>query len=159
MECDTCAIKNLVYQYAHHLDSGDLDSVAAMFSRGKILAVDGDGNAGEIIGADAVRAHYASFTRLYEDTGTPHTMHMTTNMMVDIAAGAARASAKSYALVFQALEDFPLQPIIGVRYHDTFARSDSAGEGVGWYFETRRIELLLTGDLGRHLLRGIPGGE
>ena len=41
VSCDTCAIKNLVYQYAHHIDSGDLEGVAAMFSEGKILAVGG----------------------------------------------------------------------------------------------------------------------
>jgi hypothetical protein len=52
-------------------------------------------------------------------------------------------------MVFQALEEFPLQPIIGVRYHDRFART-----GAGWRFAERRIDTRLVGDLSRHLLQG-----
>jgi hypothetical protein len=75
---------------------------------------------------------------------------MTTNVLVDVKPGGERASAQSCAVVFQALEDFPLQPIIGVRYLDTFVRV-----GDGWRFEQRKIENWLSGDLSRHLLRQI----
>lgn len=150
MSCDSCAIKNLIYQYADHLDSGRLDSVAAMFSHGRLLAMDGAGEESTIAGAEAVAALYRAFTRVYEDNGTPHTLHMTTNVIVDVEAGTDRASAKSYAVVFQAVEDFPLQPIIGVRYHDRFEKSD--GE---WRFSERRIETHLIGDLSRHLLQPV----
>ena len=60
------------------------------------------------------------------------------------------ASASSYAMVFQAVDDFPLQPVIGVRYRDRF---DKVGDE--WRFAERRIIGQLFGDLSRHLLREI----
>lgn len=53
-------------------------------------------------------------------------------------------------MVFQAVDDFPLQPIIGVRYYDKFAKSDD-----GWLFTERRMDSHLFGDLSRHLLQEI----
>ena len=150
MSCDRCDIKNLIYQYADYIDRGDLDSAAALFSDGKLIAAGTDGEETEFAGAAAVHALYSAFTRLYPDDGSPHTLHMTTNVIVDVEAGTDRASAKSYAVVFQAVEDFPLQPIIGVRYHDRFEKSD--GE---WRFSERRIETHLIGDLSRHLLQPV----
>jgi 3-phenylpropionate/cinnamic acid dioxygenase small subunit len=148
VSCDHCAIKNLIYRYAHHIDDGDLDAVAAMFEEGRIVAVDGQGRQSNIVGAEAVLALYRSFTRIYDDNATPHTLHMTSNVLIDVEAGGGRASASSYAMVFQALDTFPLQPIIGVRYHDRFVRADA-----GWRFAERRIDTHLVGDLSRHLLR------
>lgn len=148
MECDSCAIKNLVYEYARLIDSGDLKGVAALFARGKVLVTGPGGSEEEVVGAEAVHRLYRAFTRLYEDDGTPHTLHMTSNVMVEIEEEGVLASASSCAIVFQAVPELPLQPIIGVRYHDTFTK----GEG-GWYFTARRIETVLTGDLSRHLLR------
>jgi len=149
MSCDHCAIKNLIYQYAHHIDNGDLDAVAAMFDQGRVVAVDGQGRDTSIVGAEAVLALYRSFARIYDDNGTPHTLHMTSNVLVDVEGSGGSASAISYAMVFQALEEFPLQPIIGVRYYDRFART-----GAGWRFAERRIDTRLVGDLSRHLLQG-----
>ena len=147
MSCDHCAIKNLIYQYAHHIDHGDLEAVAAMFGQGRIVAVDGQGGDAHIVGAEAVLALYRSYTRIYDDNATPHTLHMTSNVLVEVEGD--RASAKSYAMVFQALDSFPLQAIIGVRYYDQFVRA-----GAGWRFAERRIDTHLVGDLSRHLLDG-----
>ena len=148
MECHSCTIKNLIYRYAHHIDSGDLESVAAMFDRGKVVAMNEEGAAAEIPGAAAVLALYRAFTRIYDDDHTPHTLHMTTNVVVDVAPGEESATASSYAMVFQALADFPLQPVIGVRYYDRFSRA-----GGTWHFAERRIDMRLAGDLSHHLLR------
>jgi len=148
MQCDICAIKNVIYQYADYLDRGDLRSVAAMFSHGKILAPNADGTDTQIVGEEAVYAMYSSFTRLYEDNGTPHTKHMTSNVMVDIEPGGAAASAQAYAVVFQSVQGFPLQPIIGVRYYDRFEKVQQ-----GWRFTQRKIESDLFGDLSKHLLQ------
>ena len=52
--CDSCAIKNLIYQYAHYIDNGELDKLAAMFAAAKIVAVDRQGSATDIVGAQAV---------------------------------------------------------------------------------------------------------
>ena len=150
MSCDSCEIKNIIYRYADLIDRGDLRAVAAMFSRGKIIAVDGQGQQTEIVGEDAIYGMYSSFTRLYQDNGSPHTKHMTTNVMVDVDEAGDTASSQAYAVVFQAVDDFPLQPIIGVRYYDKFARSED-----GWHFTERRIESHLFGDLSRHLLQEV----
>jgi 3-phenylpropionate/cinnamic acid dioxygenase small subunit len=150
MQCESCAIKNLIYRYADLIDSGDLDAVAALFAHGRILATGGDGQDSEVIGAEAVNAMYRSFTRIYEDNGTPHTRHVTTNVMVDVDEDGQLASARSSAVVFQALNDFPLQPVIAVRYQDRFEKAN--GE---WRFVERRILSDLFGDLSRHLLRPV----
>ena len=68
-----------------------------------------------------------------------------------VSAGIAlSASSQAYAVVFQAVDGFPLQPIIGVRYYDKFAKSDD-----GWHFTERRMDSHLFGDLSRHLLQEI----
>jgi len=149
VHCDCCAIKQLIYQYAHHLDAGDLEAVAGLFSRGKIIASAGEGEA-VIEGAEAVAGLYASFTRLYPDDGTPHTLHLTSNVVVAVEDDRALASAQSCAVVFQAVDGFPLQPIIGVRYADRFRRTRER-----WHFTERRIDTRLVGDLSKHLLRGV----
>jgi hypothetical protein len=150
MGCDSCEIRNLIYQYADYIDRGDLHSVAEMFREGRIVAAAGDGGESEIKGEEAIYGMYSAFTRIYADDGTPHTMHMTTNVIVDVDADGQGASARSYAVVMQAVDDFPLQPIIGVRYYDRFAKS-----GEQWRFSQRKIETLLAGDLSRHLLQSM----
>ena len=150
MPCDSCEIKNVIYRYADLIDRGNLRAVAAMFSQGKIVAVDGDGQRSEIVGEEAVYGMYTSFTRLYQDNGSPHTKHMTTNVIVDIDKTGNTASSQAYTVVFQAVDDFPLQPIIGVRYYDKFAKSED-----GWHFTERQMDSHLFGDLSRHLLQDI----
>jgi hypothetical protein len=150
MPCDSCEIKNVIYRYADLIDRGNLRAVAAMFSQGKIVAVDGDGQRSEIVGEEAVYGMYTSFTRLYQDNGSPHTKHMTTNVIVDIDKAGNTASSQAYTVVFQAVDDFPLQPIIGVRYYDKFAKSED-----GWHFTERQMDSHLYGDLSRHLLQEI----
>ena len=55
-------------------------------------------------------------------TGTPHTKHLVTNLVIDVDDVAGTASARSYFTVLQSLPDFPLQPIIAGRYRDDFER-------------------------------------
>ena len=148
MQCDSCDVKNLIYQYADYLDRGDLRSVAALFDGGRLVAVMEGGAESEIVGEQAVHDMYRSFTRLYEDNGTPHTLHMTTNVIVELEEGGLSASSRSYAVVFQAVDDFPLQPIIGVRYYDSFSKASGS-----WAFSERKIESHLMGDLSQHLLQ------
>ena len=149
-QCDSCAIKNLIYQYADNIDRGDLRAVAAMFSRGRIVAADSEGHENEFVGEEAVHGLMSAFTRLYPDNGTPHTKHMTTNVMVELDDSGRGASAQAYCIVFQALADFPLQPVIAVRYQDRFEKT-----GQRWHFTRRRMETELLGDLSRHLLQTI----
>jgi len=139
-------IENLLHSYAERIDAGDLEGVAALFAHGRIAASAGAPPEQTFEGRERVLALYRGSTRIYPD-GIPHTRHLTTNSIIDVAASGATASARSYYTVLQQLEDFPLQPIISGRYHDTFQRIDGR-----WWFDTRIMIVDLVGDLSRHLL-------
>ena len=125
--------------YAERIDAGDLDGVAALFAHatGRVPA-----RTEPFSGTAAVRRVYDAVI-LYD--GSPCTRHVVTNLVVELG-GADQAVARSYFTVFQALADFPLQPIIAGRYHDAFERV----AGV-WRFADRLILSDLIGDLSRHL--------
>jgi 3-phenylpropionate/cinnamic acid dioxygenase small subunit len=138
---DYAQIHNLLFQYALSLDTGDVASMAAMFR-------DADVHFGpdRIVRNDAAAVLEAyRVTRIYPDTGTPKTHHVTSNVMV-LPDGDGRASSRSYFTVFQATEALPLQPVIAGRYQDRFAK-----EGGVWRFAERRIEMTLFGNLSSHL--------
>lgn len=138
------AIENLLYRYAELIDDGDLEGVARLFEHGEILAPAADSGAK---GYDEVLAMYRKATRVYPETGTPRTRHVTTNAIIEVDETAGRAAARSYFTVFQAAEGLPLQPIIAGRYHDLFERHAGA-----WRFRERRMLPDLWGDLSKHLL-------
>ena len=73
-------------------------------------------------------------------------MHCITNVTVDVDDSATVASARSYFTVLQAVDDFPLQPIIAGKYHDRFEKIDGT-----WRFRERIIHPDLIGDLSRHM--------
>lgn len=140
-------IENLLYTYAERIDAGDLEGVADLFRHGRISASADAPPEQAIAGRERVLALYQGSTRLYDDDGTPHTKHVTTNSIIEVADGSDAASARSYYTVFQQVEDFPLQPIISGRYHDSFQRIEGR-----WWFDTRIMHVDLVGDLSRHLL-------
>ncbi len=138
------AIAHLVYAYAERIDAGDFEGVAELFAAGTITAE----------GTDAVRAGradvhemYRRSTRIHEDTGTPKTKHVTTNLVIEVDEEAATARARSYFTVLQATPELALQPVIAGRYHDRFERPEGT-----WRFAERHIICDLFGDLGHHLL-------
>ncbi|MEP5765075.1 MAG: nuclear transport factor 2 family protein [Halieaceae bacterium] len=134
-------IENLIYRYAELIDAGDLEAVAALFTHASIVAPDGS----QCRGYDAVLAMYRDATRIYPDSATPCTQHLTSNLLIEVDED--RASADSRFTVFQALPDFPLQAIIAGRYRDRFERVAGC-----WRFAQREIQPQLFGDLSRHLL-------
>ena len=138
------AIENLLYRYAELIDSGDLEGVARLFEHGEILAPVASSG---VKGYAEVLAMYRKSTRIYPDTGTPHTRHLTHNAIIEVDEAGASAEARSCFTVFQATDALPLQPIISGRYHDVFDRV--RGE---WRFRTRRMLPDLYGDLSHHLL-------
>lgn len=140
------AIENLLHTYAERIDAGDLEGVADLFAHGRIAPAPDTPPGEGIVGRDAVLGLYRGTTRLYED-GTPRTKHVTSNSIIEVDEPSVTASARSYFTVFQALDDFPLQPIISGRYRDTFRRIDDV-----WWFDTRVMLVDLKGDLSRHLL-------
>jgi 3-phenylpropionate/cinnamic acid dioxygenase small subunit len=137
------AIENLVYAYAERIDGGDFAGVGELFRHGRIQAAPGV----VIEGAEKVRKLYEHTTRRYDDDGTPHTRHLTTNVAIELDDAAGVASARSCYMVFQQVGELPLQPIVTGRYHDTFHRVD--GE---WCFDTREMFVDLVGDVSQHLL-------
>lgn len=140
-------IENLLYTYAERIDGGDLEGVADLFTHGRI-AMSVDASMEEsIVGRDAVLAMYQSSTRLYPDTGTPLTRHLTTNVIIEVDDGATSAKARTSYCVVQATEVLPLQPIIVGRYTDSFQLIDDQ-----WWFDLRVMHIDLQGDLSQHLL-------
>jgi hypothetical protein len=142
------AVANLVFAYAERIDAGDFAGVAELFRHGGITA-EGGGPPWE--GADQVRRMYESWTRRYEDDGTPHTKHVTTNLILDIDEEEGTATARSYWTVLQAVPGLPLQPILAGRYHDRFERADRV-----WRFSERRYLVDLVGDVSQHMLDNLP---
>ena len=145
MEADR-AIQNLIFRYAELVDAGDFDGIGQLFAHGRIVAGDGT-DRNEVAGAAAVTAMYEATTRRYSDDGTPHTKHLTSNVIVEVEPGSKRANARSYFTVLQQVDDMALQPIISGRYHDRFHVVDRT-----WRFDSREMIVDLLGDLGRHLL-------
>jgi hypothetical protein len=136
------AVLNLVYRYPELVDAGDFEGIGSLFADGWIDTGDGQRHAG----ADAVRELYERHTRRYPDTGTPHTRHMITNPIVEIDEVAGRAVCRSYVVVFQQVDDFPLQPVWTNRYTDRFCAVDGV-----WRFESKTMSDHLPGDVSRHL--------
>ena len=128
----------LMAEYCDSIDRGDLDGCAALFRRGRWGIA---GNLAE--GEAAVRALLANVT-LYD--GVPLTRHLMTNVRIEAATDAGRATARSCIMVMQAVPpDFALQAIFVGTYHDSF-HLDSGQ----WCFGERVIVPDLIGDLSRH---------
>jgi hypothetical protein len=138
---DVDAITALLHEYAFRLDAGDLEGVGELFAHAEL---------GSSVrperrrGAEEARGNYRGVI-IYDD-GTPRTMHCITNVTVHVDDGAGSAWARSYFTVLQAVDDFPLQPIIAGKYHDRFERADGQ-----WRFTERIIHPDLIGDLSRHM--------
>jgi 3-phenylpropionate/cinnamic acid dioxygenase small subunit len=141
---DYFAIQNLIYRYCDHIDRGDFEGLAQLFEHAALYV---PALPAPLRGVQAIAALYAQFTRVYPDTGTPKTRHVTSNVIIE-PDGPEAARAQSYILVHQATDALPLQPIIGGRYHDRFARVGGA-----WRFSERRMEIDLFGNLSAHLIK------
>ena len=140
---DYFAIQNLIYRYCDRIDRGDFAGIGQLFAHAAIYV---PAVPEPVRGAAAVEAMYAQFTRIYPQTGTPCTRHVTSNVIIE-PDGPRAARAQSYVLVHQATQALPLQPIIGGRYYDRFEQVEDT-----WRFSERRMEMDLFGDLSAHLL-------
>ena len=136
-------ISDMMFRYAELFDTGRFDEFAALFEHGQWH------KAGP--GAAATRQWIDDNVRLYD--GLPRTKHVTTNVIVDADEEAGTATASAYVTVFQALPDFPLQPIFSGRYQDRLARIDGQ-----WRWIERRVVNDLYGDISRHTRFASSGG-
>lgn len=137
-------IENLVYAYAELVDAGDLEAMARLFSHAEFLGPDGKIAAS---GSEEFLALQRRAIKIYAETGTPLTKHVTTNLIIEVDESAGSATARSYFTVLQATEDLSLQPIIAGRYNDSFERVDGY-----WRFRRRQSIPEFYGDLSKHLL-------
>jgi hypothetical protein len=138
---DTDEIRDLLYAYCWHMDRGEFDALGELFAHASV----GDGTAPDgptLSGVDAIAALYRDGTIVYD--GIPRTKHVCTNAIIEFDDD-GRATSRSCFLVEQQLDDFPLQPIVGGRYHDRFERVDGR-----WRFTERRFFVDLVGDVSRH---------
>ena len=137
-------ISDLMFRYAELFDTGRFDEFAALFEHGQWH------KAGP--GAATARRWIEDNVRLYD--GVPRTKHVTTNVVADVDEDAGTATASAYVTIFQALPDFPLQPIFCGRYQDRLTRIN--GE---WRWTERRVLNDLYGDISRHVRYAPAGGR
>jgi 3-phenylpropionate/cinnamic acid dioxygenase small subunit len=146
MSNDRDEIENLLARYCELFDSGNLEGYAALFSDATI--------ANQFATSEGPEELMKFFEKngLFYD-GLPHTRHVTTNVHIVVDEDGLTAEARSYVTVFQALEDFPLQPVFIGQYQDKLAKIDGA-----WRFRERACEPFLAGDLSRHAREFPPPG-
>lgn len=123
--------------YCEAIDAADFEGVARLWKHGTWPF------AGEP-GPEPIRRWLADHVILYD--GKPHTKHQLTNVVIDVDDEAGTASFASYASIWQALPDFPLQPIIYARFNGTFERVDGR-----WWWKTLELIPDLVGDTSRHV--------
>jgi hypothetical protein len=134
------AILRLMNEYCYRIDTGDKLGFAQLFEHGTFL-LRGDPTGG-LSGTQALLDMLDNVI-LYD--GKPQTKHVMSNESIEVHPDCRTASAQCYIAVYQALPDFPLQPIFMGHYFDTFEKVDSA-----WRFKLREISPDLIGDLSRH---------
>ena len=135
-------IRGLLATYCRLIDAGDFASVGALMAHAVLKAEDG---AVLATGAAEVERLYAGLLKLHAD-GTPGTQHVVANSVFDDAGADGSVIVTSTYLVFQALPEVPLQPIVTGTYVDRFV----TGEG-GWRFAERRFGIGRSGHLEHHL--------
>jgi 3-phenylpropionate/cinnamic acid dioxygenase small subunit len=135
--------ESLLAEYAELIDAGDFEAVGGLFADAAITDADGSTIA---IGADQVATLYRVTTRRFGD-GTPKTKHVSSNAIVEESDDGSEATVRSYFVVFQQVDDGPLQPIAAGRYRDRVALVDGR-----WRFRERRMLPQMFGDVSNHLL-------
>jgi 3-phenylpropionate/cinnamic acid dioxygenase small subunit len=133
-------IANFVYGMAEAIDDGAHDRIEALFGDASFQLADREPR----VGGAAFRRTIERSAIHYD--GRPRTLHVVTNLQIDVDEALGVARSKAYVTVFQALPDFPLQPVLTGRYHDEFA-----GDEVGrWRWVARRMRVDHIGDTSRH---------
>ena len=133
-------IANLIYAYDEHVDRGRFAEAAALFADATVTYEDRDITT---TGAEELEAFLHRSDRRYPDS-TPRTLRLRTNVIVDLDDEHS-AGAFSFFTMLQEAPGFPLQVIIAGATRDRFLREDDE-----WRFQSRSVEVRLTGDLSAH---------
>jgi len=139
---DWLAIHTLLMLFAERIDAADFAGTAALFAHGSYSMRRGDATI-TFTGAAEAEAGFARAARRYPD-GTLRTKHVITNVIIELDGDTA--TSRCYCTVFQATDDFPLQPIAAGSYHDRFAKVDGR-----WRFTERMFVSHLRGDISAHV--------
>jgi 3-phenylpropionate/cinnamic acid dioxygenase small subunit len=133
-------VANFVFGLAEAIDDGDHDRIEALF-----------GGATFQLEEREPRVGGAAFRRTVERSvihydGRPRTLHVVTNLQIAVDDDRGMARSNAYVTVLQAVDDFPLQPVLTGRYDDEFASDDS----VIWHWVSRRMQMVHLGDTSHH---------
>jgi hypothetical protein len=134
------AINRLMLAYCSNIDKGQLDDMAALFSRGTWIPSPGS----PLKGQDAVAGFLNDFVILYD--GVPKTRHVISNVLIDLADDVKSATAESYVIIYQAVDDSGPQIILQGYYNDTFTLDDGV-----WCFNERHVFADGMGDVSKHI--------
>jgi SnoaL-like domain len=143
-------IRRIIHTYPEAIDRGNVPAVVKLLTGVKmcnslgITAPEVPEDEIPVLTAADVEAIYKGVT-LYED-GLPHTKHVITNIDVEFSDDFKSARTRSFYIVLQALENFPLQIIITGRYEDTYREENGV-----WKLKIRREYADLLGDLSHHV--------
>jgi 3-phenylpropionate/cinnamic acid dioxygenase small subunit len=146
MADDRGEIENLLARYCELFDSGDMENYVALFADASIANQFATSE-----GPEALQKFFDKNGLFYD--GLPHTRHVITNLHIEVAEDGMTAEARSYVTIFQALSDFPLQPIFVGQYQDELVKLEGT-----WRFHSRACEPYLAGDLSRHAREYPPPG-
>ncbi len=141
MQNSSDSIRNLLAEYTHRFDRGELEAAAKLFVHADILM-----GASGVITHEELLKNWRENIIIYPD-GTPKTKHASSSLIINVDEPAGLAEAQSYYVVYQQTPSLPLQVIASGCYHDKFSRLDG-----GWAFTERDYgKLDLLGDLTHHL--------
>ncbi|MGC4938524.1 nuclear transport factor 2 family protein [Kribbella sp. DT2] len=126
--------------YAFLVDDGEFTGLGALLADADFTL-----NGATNHGSDAIEKFAGETLQVHSD-GTPRTRHVSTNLIVEVDDEAGVATSRSYFTVFQALDDFPLQPIAAGRYRDRFERREGQ-----WRFTHRDVTTDFHGDTSHHV--------
>ncbi len=124
-------ISNLLSEYTHRFDLGNLEGAAQLFRHARVQTAPDTW-----IDYKQLLDIWREGVIMYDD-GTPKTKHVCTNAVINIDEDNDAADSKSYYVVYQQTDTLPLQPIAAGRYYDKFERVDGA-----WRFCERNYSLL-----------------
>jgi SnoaL-like domain len=143
-------IRHILFTYPECIDRGNIDGVVELLTGVKMCnsngvnAISPPDDEIPVLSASEVRSMYSGVI-LYEG-GLPHTKHVITNFDIRFSEDGTRADTRSYYVVLQGFDDFPLQIVITGRYEDTYQYN-----GTAWKLTIRREFADLLGDLSRHI--------
>lgn len=123
--------------YCEGIDTADFDAVARLWKHGRWPFADEPGS-------EPMRRWLDDHVILYD--GKTHTKHQLTNTVIDVDDEAGTATFTSYASIWQALPNFPLQALIYATFNGTFERLDGR-----WWWKTMQMVPDLINDTSWHV--------